>query len=49
MAGASTVATIDHHALKEEGIDRIADAIEEYMKLDLLWPEFSTIKNKMNE
>ncbi len=48
-AGASAVTTIDHHALKEEGIDRIADAIEEYMKLDLLWPEFSTINNKMNE
>lgn len=43
-AGASSVATIDHHALKEEGIDRIADAIEEYMKLDLLWPELNTIK-----
>ncbi|MEF1227404.1 cobyric acid synthase CobQ, partial [Vibrio fortis] len=43
-AGASAVATVDHHALKEEGIDRIADAIEEYMKLDLLWPELDTIK-----
>lgn len=43
-AGVSAVATVDHHALKEEGIDRIADAIEEYMKLDLLWPELNTIK-----
>ena len=43
-AGASAVATVDHHALKEEGIDRIADAIEEHMKLDLLWPELNIIK-----
>ncbi|UTT87025.1 cobyric acid synthase [Vibrio pelagius] len=43
-AGASSVATIDHHALKEEGINRIADAIEEYMKLDLLWPELASIE-----
>ncbi len=28
-----------HQARKEEAINRIADAIEEHMKLDLLWPE----------
>lgn len=43
-AGAQAVTTIDHQALKEEGINRIADAIEEHMKLDLLWPELRDIQ-----
>ncbi len=30
-----------HQAKKEEAINRIADAIEEHMKLDLLWPELN--------
>lgn len=40
-AGASDIAELDHEALKEEGINRIADAIEKYLKLELLWPELS--------
>lgn len=38
-AGASDVAEVNHEQLKEEGIDRIADAIEKYLDLGLLWPE----------
>jgi adenosylcobyric acid synthase len=38
-AGANEVSAIDHEQLKELGINRIADAIEEHLNLDLLWPE----------
>ncbi|CAH6806087.1 Cobyric acid synthase [Vibrio chagasii] len=38
-AGANEVAAIDHEQLKELGINRIADAIEDHLNLDLLWPE----------
>ena len=38
-AGAKDVTAIDHEQLKELGIHRIADAIEEHLNLDLLWPE----------
>ncbi|MCL4110860.1 UNVERIFIED_CONTAM: hypothetical protein GTU68_025066 [Idotea baltica] len=38
-AGANDVTAIDHEQLKELGINRIADAIEEHLNLDLLWPE----------
>ncbi|MBA5763987.1 cobyric acid synthase [Vibrio sp. 404] len=37
--GAENIATVDHHANQERAINRIADAIEEHLKLDLLWPE----------
>ncbi|MGF1756169.1 cobyric acid synthase CobQ, partial [Vibrio makurazakiensis] len=40
-AGAERVAKIDHQQLKEDGINRIADAIEEHLDLNLLWPELS--------
>jgi len=38
-AGAKDVAQIDHEQLKEQGINRIADAIEKHLDLGLLWPE----------
>ncbi|MFA0568386.1 cobyric acid synthase [Vibrio gallaecicus] len=40
-AGAKDIAEIDHQELKEIGINRIADAIEKYMDLSLLWPELN--------
>ena len=40
-AGANDVTAIDHEQLKELGINRIADAIEEHLNLDLLWPELT--------
>ncbi|MGF1711925.1 cobyric acid synthase [Vibrio kagoshimensis] len=40
-AGAIDIAEIDHQELKEIGINRIADAIEKYMDLSLLWPELN--------
>ncbi|WP_299690023.1 cobyric acid synthase [uncultured Vibrio sp.] len=42
-AGASDITVIDHEQLKELGINRIADAIEEYLDLDLLWPELTAL------
>jgi adenosylcobyric acid synthase len=40
-AGANDVTAIDHEQLKELGINRIADAIEDHLNLDLLWPELT--------
>ncbi|OLQ84869.1 cobyric acid synthase CobQ [Vibrio ponticus] len=37
--GFANVTTVDHQANQERAINRIADAIEEHMKLELLWPE----------
>ena len=31
---------VDFAALREEGIDRVADAIETSLDLKMLWPEF---------
>ncbi|MEH0664883.1 cobyric acid synthase [Vibrio scophthalmi] len=36
------IGAIDHNARQLEAIDRIADAIEQHLKLDLLWPELET-------
>jgi len=38
-AGCEEIAEVDFNALKEEGIDRIADAIEAHLDLKKLWPE----------
>ncbi|ANU38431.1 cobyric acid synthase [Vibrio scophthalmi] len=40
--GLENVAIVDHHANQERAINRIADAIEKYLKLDLLWPELES-------
>lgn len=37
--GLENVAIVDHDAIQERAINRIADAIEKYLKLELLWPE----------
>ena len=37
--GQQGIAMVDHHANQEKAINRIADAIEQHLKLDLLWPE----------
>ncbi len=37
--GADNIAKVDHHANQERAINRIADAIEEHLNLELLWPE----------
>ncbi len=36
-AGAETIEVRDHNETKQQAIDKIADAIEEHIKLDLLW------------
>ena len=36
------IGAIDHNARQLEAIDRIADAIEQHLKLGLLWPELET-------
>ncbi|MCG9595749.1 cobyric acid synthase [Vibrio sp. Isolate25] len=38
-AGAADIRAIDHHKNQELAIDRIADAVEQHMKLDVIWPE----------
>ncbi|MGF1908517.1 cobyric acid synthase [Vibrio kasasachensis] len=43
--GFENIATVDHHANQERAINRIADAIEDHLNLELLWPELS---NKTN-
>ncbi|GAK84064.1 cobyric acid synthase [Vibrio ponticus] len=37
--GFANVTTVDHQANQERAINRIADAIEEHLNLELLWPE----------
>lgn len=37
--GQHGIAIVDHHANQEKAINRIADAIEQHLNLDLLWPE----------
>ncbi|MCG7495303.1 cobyric acid synthase [Vibrio sp. Of7-15] len=39
-AGAHKVKSVDFEAIKEKGIDQIADAIEESLDLSLLWPDY---------
>jgi len=39
--GCENIATVDHQANQDRAINRIADAIEAHLKLDLLWPELS--------
>ncbi|ANW27317.1 cobyric acid synthase CobQ [Vibrio coralliilyticus] len=41
-AGAESIASIDHQQNQENAINRIADAVEQHMKLDLIWPELYT-------
>ncbi|AIS57129.1 cobyric acid synthase [Vibrio coralliilyticus] len=41
-AGAESIAPIDHQQNQENAINRIADAVEQHMKLDLIWPELYT-------
>ncbi|NOH61375.1 cobyric acid synthase [Vibrio sp. RE88] len=41
-AGADSIAPIDHQQNQENAINRIADAVEQHMKLDLIWPELYT-------
>ncbi|OLQ85877.1 cobyric acid synthase CobQ [Vibrio panuliri] len=36
--GCSNVSVVDHHANQERAINRIADAIEEHLNLERLWP-----------
>ncbi|USD66735.1 cobyric acid synthase [Vibrio sp. SCSIO 43136] len=38
-AGCEKAQHVDFDALKQQGIDTIADAIEEHMKLEQLWPD----------
>jgi len=38
-AGADNIAQIDHQTNQQQAIDRIADAIESHLKLDVLWPQ----------
>ncbi|MDW6004574.1 cobyric acid synthase [Vibrio mangrovi] len=40
-AGSEEIQTLDHVRIKEEALDRVADAIEEHLDLTLLWPELS--------
>lgn len=39
-AGAHKVESVDFETIKEQGIDQIADAIEESLDLSLLWPDY---------
>lgn len=39
-AGLEAAQGVDFAALREQGIDRIADAIEEHLDLGMLWPEW---------
>jgi adenosylcobyric acid synthase len=43
-AGMKEAKGCDFAALRDEGINRVADAIEQHLKLDLLWPEYSVAK-----
>lgn len=38
-AGVGEISAIDHQQNQELAINRIADAVEQHMKLDLIWPE----------
>ncbi|WP_394126235.1 cobyric acid synthase [Vibrio hepatarius] len=38
-AGADNIAQIDHQTNQQQAIDRIADAIESHLKLNVLWPQ----------
>jgi len=38
-AGAASIEPYDHRAIQEQAINRIADAIEQHLNLDLLWPD----------
>ncbi|MEH6532794.1 MAG: cobyric acid synthase [Photobacterium frigidiphilum] len=40
-AGLEATQTPDFDLIREQGIDRVADTLEEYMKLDKLWPEWA--------
>ncbi len=40
-AGLEATQTPDFDQIREQGIDRVADTLEEYMDLAKLWPEWA--------
>lgn len=45
-AGLTATCTPDFDVIREQGIDRVADMIEEHMDLEKLWPEWSELFDK---
>ncbi|ENX3946100.1 cobyric acid synthase [Photobacterium damselae] len=46
-AGLEATQTPDFDQLREQGIDRVADTIEQYLDLEALWPEWDLFKNSV--
>ncbi|HIF9129734.1 TPA: cobyric acid synthase [Photobacterium damselae] len=43
-AGLEATQTLDFDQIREQGIDRVADTIEQYLDLEALWPEWDLFK-----